>query len=63
VVPPLAAPDRAFRILRPLVPEGRGVALHLQLIRFGRTTCRAPRPRCWECPLRARCPYPDKRLA
>jgi endonuclease-3 len=62
IVPPLAAPDRAFRILRPLVPEGRGVALHLQLIRFGRTTCRAPRPRCHECPLRRCCPYPANTL-
>ena len=63
IVPPAAAPDRVFRLLRPLVPEGRGVALHLQLIRFGRTICRAPRPRCWQCPLRRRCPYPDKVMA
>jgi len=60
IVPPLAAPDRAFRILRPLVPPGRGIELHLQLIRFGRNVCRAPTPRCWECPLRRMCPYPDK---
>jgi len=60
IVPALAAPDRAFRILRPLVPEGRGIELHLQLIRFGRSVCRAPRPRCWECPLRRICAYPDK---
>ena len=63
VVPPAASPPRAFAILRPLVPEGRGVALHLQLIRFGRTVCRAPRPRCGDCPLIRMCPYPDKVLA
>ena len=62
IVPALAAPDRAFRILRPLVPPGRGIELHLQLIRFGRNVCRAPRPRCWECPLRRMCPYPGKEL-
>ncbi len=62
IVPALAAPDRAFRILRPLVPPGRGIELHMQLIRFGRNVCRAPRPRCWECPLRRMCPYPDKQL-
>jgi len=60
VVPPLASPDRAFRLLRPLVPSGRGIELHMQLIRFGRTTCRALRPQCWDCPLRRMCPYPDK---
>lgn len=62
IVPPLAAPDRAFRILRPLVPPGRGIELHMQLIRFGRNVCRAPRPHCWECPLRRMCPYPGKEL-
>jgi len=60
IVPAAASPPRAFRILRPLVPPGRGIDLHLQLIRFGRTTCRAMRPRCWECPLARMCPFPDK---
>jgi endonuclease-3 len=56
IVPEKASPERAFRILRPLVPPGRGIELHLQLIRFGRTVCRAQRPRCGECPLRKMCP-------
>ena len=60
IVPAAASPPRAFRMLRPQVPAGRGIDLHLQLIRFGRTTCRAIRPRCWECPLVRMCPYPDK---
>jgi endonuclease-3 len=60
IVPPAAAPDRAFRILRPLVADGRGIELHLQLIRFGRTTCKALAPRCASCPLRRTCPYPEK---
>ena len=58
VVPEKAAPDRAFRILRPLVPPGRGIELHLQLIRHGRETCRALRPRCAACPIRQLCPQP-----
>ncbi|MBI4602481.1 MAG: endonuclease III [Planctomycetes bacterium] len=58
VVPRKASPERAFRVLRPLVPAGRGIDLHLQLIRHGRTTCRSQRPRCGECPLRRLCPYP-----
>jgi endonuclease-3 len=60
VVPAAAAPERIFRLLRPRVPPGRGIELHLRLIRFGRATCQALRPRCWECPLRRMCPYPDK---
>jgi len=56
LVPPAAAPDRAFRLLRPLVPPGQGIELHLQLIRLGRTTCRATAPRCGECPLAPMCP-------
>jgi endonuclease-3 len=60
IVPEKAAPDRAFRLLRPLVPPGRGIELHLQLIRFGRRVCRALRPQCGACPLRKLCPYPDK---
>jgi endonuclease-3 len=56
IVPAAAAPERAFRILRPLVPEGRGIELHLRLIQLGRTTCRAQIPRCGECPLAGMCP-------
>jgi endonuclease-3 len=56
IVPEKAAPDRAFRILRPLVPPGRGIELHLQLIRHGRETCKALRPRCGSCPIRRICP-------
>jgi endonuclease-3 len=62
IVPPKAAPDRAFRILRPLVPDGGGIELHMQLIRFGRNVCHAQRPRCPECALRDLCPYPDKTM-
>jgi len=29
--------------------------LHLQLIRLGRTLCKPRKPRCGECPIRARC--------
>lgn len=39
------------------VPPHRRREAHLALIRFGRTTCTARRPRCPECPVRADCPY------
>ena len=56
IVPPKASPDRAYRMLRPLIPKGRAIELHLHLIRFGRNVCRAQRPRCGECALRKVCP-------
>lgn len=34
--------------------------ISMRYIQFGRDYCDAKRPRCWECPLRDRCPYPDK---
>lgn len=63
VVPPSASPARAFRLLRPLVPRGRGIALHLQLIRFGRAVCTARGPACPSCPLLRLCPFGRTRAA
>ncbi|MGC9529749.1 MAG: endonuclease III domain-containing protein [Candidatus Bipolaricaulaceae bacterium] len=37
--------------LGPQVPAGRQLEVHLNLIRLGRTVCRAGRPRCAHCPL------------
>lgn len=34
--------------------------ISMRYIQFGRDFCDARRPRCWECPLADRCPYPDK---
>lgn len=34
--------------------------ISMRYIQFGRDFCDARRPRCWECPLSDRCPYPDK---
>ncbi len=39
------------RALAPLVPPGKELELHLNLIRLGREVCRPRRPRCPECPL------------
>ena len=34
--------------------------ISMRYIQFGRDYCDARKPRCWECPLTDRCPYPDK---
>ena len=46
--------------LRALYPERRWAGISMRYIQFGRDVCDARKPRCWECPLADRCPYPDK---
>ena len=46
--------------LRELYPESLWSGVSMRVIQFGRDVCDARRPRCWECPLADRCPYPDK---
>jgi len=47
-------------VMNALVPEELKYQLHLHLIRHGRETCTARRPRCGICPLRDLCRFPDK---
>lgn len=39
----------------PLVPEGKSLSLHINLIRFGRTVCKAKNPQCTRCFLEKEC--------
>jgi endonuclease-3 len=56
LVPQTASAERAGRLLHDLVPAGLRTQLHVALIRLGREVCKAPIPRCRECPLRDLCP-------
>ena len=49
--------DEVFEAMKPLVPKGKALSLHLNLIRFGRERCRKRRPLCPGCPLRRECLY------
>ena len=40
-----------------LCPPGQELELHVNLLRHGRRTCTAQRPRCPECALRRSCPW------
>jgi endonuclease-3 len=60
---PRVSPARAHAILRPAVPEGRHLELHLNLIRLGRELCRARAPRCPQCPLRSLCEHRRRQAA
>ena len=41
----------------PLISQGKSLSLHINLIRFGRSICRARRPHCAECFLAEECLY------
>ena len=54
---PRASFDEAHdEILRMVDPQD-AYEFHINLIRHGRTVCKAQRPRCEECPLLRMCPY------
>jgi len=57
LVPPRATPDAAMEVLEAAVEPKEYYALHVNLIRHGREVCKAQRPRCGVCVLRARCAY------
>jgi endonuclease-3 len=46
--------------LAAIYPEERWSGVSMRVIQFGRDTCDARTPRCWECFLADRCPYPNK---
>ncbi len=53
--------DKAHDELAHLVPRRLVLEFHIQLIRHGRTICRARQPRCLECPLLDGCPAGKKK--
>jgi endonuclease-3 len=52
--------EAAHEQLERMVPPEQVYSFHVNLIRHGRAICKAPRPRCGQCPVRALCPYPTK---
>jgi endonuclease-3 len=56
LIPAKTSAERAHQLLEALVPDGEHYAAHLLLIRHGRATCHARRPRCPSCVLVQCCP-------
>jgi len=46
--------------LRDLYPKKDWSGVSMRFIQFGRDVCDARRPKCWECPMRDRCPFEPK---
>ena len=49
--------EKAHSWMVPLVPQGKALSLHLNLIRHGRFVCKPKRPRCSGCFLSKECLY------
>ncbi|MEA2522587.1 MAG: endonuclease [Actinomycetota bacterium] len=63
IIPAKASAERADALLHELVPDGLRTPLHVAFIRLGREICKAPVPRCRECPLRDLCPTAPRFLS
>jgi endonuclease-3 len=55
LVPARSTPDQTTDVLEAAIPATDYYAFHVNLIRHGRQICKAQRPRCEICVLRARC--------
>jgi endonuclease-3 len=54
--PPKAGFEQMHDAMLELTPRGQELELHINLLRHGRRTCHARRPRCEECALQRMCP-------
>ncbi|HEY3118258.1 MAG TPA: endonuclease III, partial [Chloroflexota bacterium] len=57
---PKATAEQAHQILEASVPAELAYPFHMDLIRHGRETCKAQRPRCALCPVADLCEFPGK---
>lgn len=57
MLPPRAPLERAHDLLEEVLAPEEMYPFHVELIRHGRDTCRAPRPICGLCPLTDVCAY------
>ncbi len=53
-------PDETEQVLRKTLPRRWWIPVNGLLVSFGQEVCRPVGPRCGECPLVKRCPYPGK---
>ncbi len=56
LAPERATPERVMHIIEAAAPADWLYPLHINLIRHGRSVCKARRPRCQQCFLQAHCP-------
>ena len=54
-----ATAEQTHDLLEPMLTAEQVYPFHIQLIKHGRRTCSAQRPKCLECPLQQECPSAD----
>ncbi len=57
LIPAKTSAANAHRLLGQWVPKGEAFSLHINLLKLGRTICKARRPKCEMCPIRDVCDY------
>ncbi len=57
LLPASCTAERAHAVLEPLIPAAQVYRAHVNLIRHGRTVCKARRPDCRHCCLQSWCSY------
>jgi endonuclease-3 len=60
LIPEWMGAEKAHAWIVPFLPKGKSLSLHLNLIRFGRSVCKARKPQCSICFLTKECLYPVK---
>jgi endonuclease III len=60
LLPEGCSAERAHAVLEPHIPAHDVYSAHVNLIRHGRTLCKARQPACAACCLRTFCPYPQR---
>jgi len=55
IIPKEMDAEKAHRWMAPLVPRGKSLSLHINLIQFGRSICKAHNPQCKICFLEKEC--------
>ncbi len=60
LVPNDASAEKTFYLMEKRVPPGKKFSFHINLLRHGRTLCKARQPRCLECPVYEYCEYDGK---
>jgi endonuclease-3 len=56
LIPEKSTPEQAFELLEPMLQPDEVYPFHIQLIKHGRRTCSARKPKCDLCPLVTQCP-------
>lgn len=56
-LPDINSPEKAYYYLKDIIPEGKRISMHMNVIKHGREICDARRPLCNKCPLTGVCDY------